>query len=709
MPAMPLPNHHARLPPPKDEGAVDAWSVIYFFRTHAFVIVLAMLLGLTAGFAYLGWCPPTYSAHATLEVASDHRNLADLQQDRESTTDLSSASLLKTVEQTVCSDAVLGRVVAMNQLAADPDFVPPGEHYTDAKLIELLSHRVSVSLVRGTRLIAIAVKDRDPAKAQRLVQSIINEYFGRDLELRRQASSSAGTLLVAEADRIGAKLNESEQRLQQYREKYDAMGLADRQALVVERIRHLHEQVSNARSTRMTLESEQEQVVAALASGNIGKLLSLRSIADQPEVIELRKQLDLHNAEVASLSQRFGENHPTMIQAKRQAKETALALDESARTAGNAMVHSYVAAKNTEESLAKELARQEKSAVELDRDAIQYRAIERDVQANTALYQQLLARLKESDVVQNLMADGKFSGGFVKIIESPLVPAEPVWPRWKLVLPAGLLLGALLGCGLALGRHALDDSVTSVDDAEARLGVSTLAVVPRSRRLAFHRGRVAPPQPGTPDSEAFRSLRTSLMFLDDTNGANRAMMFTSAMPGEGKSCCSANYAAVVAQSGQRTLLIDGDLRRPTLRHAFNRHSDRPTLTDCLKDPNSFESAIDETPVRRLYLLGNSVGTPYSSEWLASGNLKLLLEKAVARFDRVVIDTAPVAVVSDALYFARLVPTVCFVVKAGRTSGRVVQRACAKVREVSGANCVGVVLNQIQRNRSASYHYYYHTT
>lgn len=700
-------NHHVRKP--KDDGVVDAWSLVYFFRAHAFLIALSIVLGLTLGVVYLGWCPRVYTARATLEVANDNRNLADLQNEREtSTTDISSSSLLKTVEQTVGSDAVLARVVAASHLDTDPDFVPPGLTYSEAKLIDLLRSRVNVGLVRGTRLIAVTVKDTDATKAQQLVQSIIDEFFALDLKNRRQMSGSAGTLLTTEADRIAAKLNESEQRLQQYREKYDAMGLADRQALVVDRIRHLHEQVSDARNKRLALEAEQAQVNVALATNNLAQLLDLHVIADRPEVVELRKQLDEYNANVAALGQRYGENHPVMIQAKRHAQETRTALEEAAHAAASSLLNAYQAAKNTEDSLQRELAHQEKTAIELDRDAIEYRAIERDVQANTSLYQQLLGRLKQSDVIQNLMAGGNFSGGFVRVVEPPLVPADPTWPRWKLVMPAGLLCGLLLGCGVALARHSLDDSVSSVDDAEARLGLSTLAVVPRSRRLAFRRGRVALPQPGAPDAEAFRSLRTSLMLGDDS-AQNRAMMFTSAVPGEGKSCCSANYAAVVAQSGQRTLLIDGDLRRPTLRHAFNRHSNRPTLTDCLKNPESFDAAIDETPVHRLFLLGSSVGTPYSSEWLASGNLKLVLEKAVARFDRVVIDTAPVGVVSDALYFARLVPTVCFVVRAGRTSGRLVQRACARLREVAGTSSVGVVLNQIQRNRSAEYHYYYHTT
>jgi capsular exopolysaccharide synthesis family protein len=304
-----------------------------------------------------------------------------------------------------------------------------------------------------------------------------------------------------------------------------------------------------------------------------------------------------------------------------------------------------------------------------------------------------------------MMTAGKFSGGYVRLAVKPVAPIEPMRALWKLVLPAGFGLGGLLGGGIALLRRVLDNSVPSVDAAEALLGVSTLVVVPRSRQLRFHHGRASLIQPGAAEAEMFRSLRTTMNLRPDAASA-RALMFTSALPGEGKSCCASNYAVVTAHSGARTLLIDGDLRRPALRYAFDRCSEKPGLTDCLINPEHFDSAIDDTPVRHLFLLGNSYGTAHSAELLANGNLAKILELGLARFDRLVIDTAPVAVVSDALHFARLVPAVCLVVLAARTPRRVVCRVCAQLRAVSGQPVAGVVLNQIRPDHAASHYYYY---
>ncbi|HVU16668.1 MAG TPA: polysaccharide biosynthesis tyrosine autokinase [Candidatus Didemnitutus sp.] len=703
------PPHPVTKPVAPDRGTIDAWTLVYFVREHAFVLALSVILGLSAAVAYLYIAKPVYEAHATLEVAMADRTLSDFQQQPEAAVDLSSASLLKTVEQTVGGDAVLGRVVAANHLAADPTFVPPGPALPEATVIDLLSHRVAVNLLRGTRLIGLAVRDSDPQRARRLTQSIIDEYFNQTMQDQRESSDNTRSVLVNEAKRIADKVSDSEHQLQRYREKYDAMGLADRQTIVVERIRHLHEQVSDARNSRMALESEQTQIKAALASPRVvDELLNLSAIAERAEIIELRKQLDLEQTQITPLALRYGENHPVMVQARLQVQETQRALESAVRAAASGRLHIYDAARQTESALQKELQVEEKAAVELDRDAIAYHALERDVQANTAVYQQVLARLKGTDVLQNILATDKFSSGFVKVVEKPLVSGEPIWPRWKLVLPAGLVLGGILGIGIALARRAFDNTFTSVEDAEACLGVSAVAVVPQSRQLGFRSGgRVTLPAPGAPDAEAFRSLRTTLSLYSDAQG-HQAVMFTSAMPDEGKSYCAANYAAVLAQSGRRTLLIDGDLRRPVLRHGLHKTQNRAALTDCLQDPSRFELLFEPTPVPHLFVLGNSMGTPLSSEWLASEHLRTVVGKATAQFDRVVIDTAPVAVVSDALYFARLVPTVCFVVHAGRTPKRVSQRALMRLRAVTGHAFVGLVLNQI-RHDGAGYHYHYYSS
>jgi succinoglycan biosynthesis transport protein ExoP len=696
--------NHVHIKPPKDGGAVDVWGVLYFFQMHASLIMLCVAFGLTLAVCYLRWATPYYTSSGVLEVAYHDRTLKEFQDDPDSSADLGSASLLKTVERSVDSGVVLDRVVAANHLAEDPTFAPPGTSV--AQLANLLDQRSSVYLNRGTRLINVDVQDTDPQRAQRLAQSIIDEYFKLGLENRRTTFGNARAFLMAEARRAADKLEQSERQLQQYKEKYDALGLADRQSLVVERIKRLHEQVSDARNIRLALESEQAQISAALASGRIGDLLALHTVNAQPEVSDLRRRIDELTAQQAALSERYRAKHPAMVRLQQQLTETRANLERTARNAALTSQHSFQAAKSTEESLQRELARQEQAAVALDRQAIEYRALDRDVQANTALYQQVLARLKETGVTENLIQKDDFSGGLVKVVQKPFLPEVPTSPRWKLVLAAGLLAGGVLGCGAALVRHALDDSINSVDAAEAHLGASTLAVIPQSRRLGFRHGHLTVPRPGAPDVEAFRSLRTSLSLMRDAHG-HHALMFTSAAPGEGKSCCAANYAVVVAQSGQRTLLIDGDLRRPVLRQAFRRRGTRTALTDCIRDPSQLDRMVEATMVPNLSLLANSAGTAYSSEWLASGNLKGLLEKALSQYDRVIIDTAPVAVVSDALYFARLVPTVCFVVHAGVTPKRVVRRACDRLREVAGTAYIGVVLNQIQRGVAASYHYYYY--
>jgi capsular exopolysaccharide synthesis family protein len=210
--------------------------------------------------------------------------------------------------------------------------------------------------------------------------------------------------------------------------------------------------------------------------------------------------------------------------------------------------------------------------------------------------------------------------------------------------------------------------------------------------------------PKTPEAEAFRSLRTALTLLR-TDEERKSVLFTSAVPGEGKSYCSTNYATAIAQQGFRTLLIDGDLRRPRLRRVFAKSSRQPGLSDCLHDPRLFPQTVHATTVPNLFVVGDPRGTHRGLELMGRENLQLVLQLAYGGFDRVVIDTAPLTAVSDALYFAQHVSTVCLVIHAGRTPRRTVRRACKLLAEVAKKTPAGVVLNQIRGGRASRYYYY----
>ncbi len=689
---------------PGDSGSVTPSTLIFLFWDNAFLIALSVLLGLTAALGYWLWTSPVYAARARLEIASNQNGVLDFQQGGGKPEDISAAPLLKTVEQTIASNSVLARVVTANHLAADPELAIEGSDPSGNMVVEKFRRHVSVNLVRGTRLIMVEVTASSPDKAARWLDAILNAFFAEGQEGRRRQSSDARELLVTESDRLAKRIHEGEMRLQQYREKYDAMAISERQNLVIDQLRHLHAQLSDARNARLSLEAEQIQVKAALDSGKLNDLLNVKSVATRPEVADLRKQLDTQNSQIASLAMPYGDNHPILQQARKQRDETAKGLNDTIRSVAESILGNYQAAKTTEDLLSQELTKQEQTAIELDRIAIPYHALERDLQSDTTLYSQMLTRLKESDVTHNMLAEPNFSDSYVHLVDAPFAINQPVKPIWYMALAAGLAGGGFAGLVLAGLRFAFDDSLPSVDAVEACLGVTTLAVVPRSRHLGFRRGRVRPPEPGSADTESFRLLRTALS-LRDNSFDHRVVMFTSACPGEGKTCCSINYATVVAQSGMRTLLIDGDLRRPKLRTAFERYVKKATLNECLADPHLLPSAIDATGQPNLFLLANLEGSPHAAELLSGDNLGVLLAECAKLFDRVIIDTAPVAVVSDALCFARYVPTIFLVVHAGQTPRRLVRRAQTLITEVAGRPLAGVILNQIRRDRAATYGYY----
>jgi capsular exopolysaccharide synthesis family protein len=660
---------------------------------------LCAVAGAVAALACIAHRSPVYVSQAVLEVTDE--TAAPLDFGKRETGDTNSAALLKTIEQTIAGQTVLLQVIRDLGLGADPAFAPPRtQSYSEAELIALLRERVHVGLVRGTRLILVAVRDGDPLKAQRLARAVIDGFFAERARLRREGAGSAHAFLLAEARRLELEVGAAEERLQAYQEKYRAVSLTDRQNIVLQSLGDLGRQVTSARAQRLGLEATQAQARTLLAEQPEG-LVNLREIASQPDVIELRRQINLLQADVARLSLRYREKHPSIIQARRQLEQIRDNLRATLVDAGRTLLQSHEAAVQNEQALERELHRQQQQALELSRLAIDYRALEREAQSSDALYQQVLARLKTSGLSQSLVAQAGLDNP-IQIVEQPLVPVRSADVPASLVFLAGLAGGLGLGLLVVVLRRAFDPSFRSVDDAETTLGLPSLAVVPRSSLRGAD--LVLDSHPATIEAESFRSLRTSLSLLFPDEPP-RSVLFTSAVPGEGKSYCSANYSAALAQQGARTLLLDGDLRRPGLRARFaaDAASRAPGFADCLRDHASFASAALPTRMGNLFVLGDLKGSARNAEILSGADFKGLIELALTSFDRVVIDTAPLAAVGDTAALAPHVSAVCLVVHAGRTPRRLVRRA----RVLLGREPSGIVLNQIRPGSAARYDYYSH--
>ncbi len=727
----------------RDAATVDLREALGLFRDHLGKIILCVLLAIGLTLLYLRHSRPIYTSSALLEVAPSNR------QDPNAMEDLEASDTLKTIELKVASPSVLLGVIRRHHLADDRDFAPPRKAggpadstftaqlgadayrtlshlgayglidslglkppatsgpYSDAELLQRLTAKIDVNLVRGSRLIEVRAEDHSPEKARLLAQAVIDEFFQQAWDSRHQDSISARERLAAEAKQVGNDFRASQEKLEAYRDKYNSVSLEDQQNIVVERLRSLDEQVAAAKNLRLSVAPEAEQV-RLLIRTDPEQLLTIGNIADLQEVIDLRREIGLQEAVVATLAKRYGPLHPTMIQAKSQLEDLHVSLQNTIRRAGERVIETYASASTREKTLEDALAEQEKAALELDRIAIPYHALEHEVQANATMYQKILDQLKEADVNPELMSASDVDGTDIRVLEQPLAPMQPSAPRQKLLLALSTAAGLILGCGSALVSRGFDNTLSSVDEAEAFLGLPVLASIPRSPHRRLDARPLILREAGSVQAEAFRSLRTALSLTAGDDG-RRCVLLTSAVPAEGKSFCALNLAAAFAQQGFRTLLIDGDLRRPGLLRLFVDPNGRPTLTDCLKNPALFPTAVQATPLPDLSCLGNWTSVSGGAELLGRDAIREILKQAVAGFDRVVVDTAPLMAVSDTLHIAKEVATICLVVQAGKTPRRLIRRSLMLINDVAKRPAAGVILNKISRRHSGSRYYYYYDT
>jgi capsular exopolysaccharide synthesis family protein len=341
------------------------------------------------------------------------------------------------------------------------------------------------------------------------------------------------------------------------------------------------------------------------------------------------------------------------------------------------------------------LKEQEQAALELNKIAIPYNALVREVETDRALYESVLTRMKVTNVAKGIWENN------IRVIETPSLAAGPAKPAKLKILLLGFLGGFVIGCGLVVGTDMADSSIRRVNQVEEILGLPVLALVPRSKRRHLDKEPVVTSNPASHEAEAFRSLRTALSFLGQKSDF-KTVLFTSANPREGKTYCSLNCAAALAQTGLRTLLIDADLRRPNLTKALMPGIKTRGLSACLSGNGTIMDCCRPTGTENLFILGAGERASNPAELLAAGDFAGLLKEAMLHFDRVVLDSAPINAVSDTQLIVREVESVCLVVRAGKTPRRAVVRACGLLAQATHSPDAVVLNRMVRRHRDDYY-------
>jgi polysaccharide biosynthesis transport protein len=668
-----------------NDSSSATFDLAHFYHlllSKGWVIILCIVLSLLAAVAYLIWAPKVYESRAVIAVEQESPKVNNIQ-DFENGDDTKGPEVLKTVEQALLSQTLLLQVVKSNGLDKDPSFAPPkkdGSPYLDTELAGRFGSKVNVKLRRGTRLVDVTVDDKDPQQAQRLAESMIKEFVNLSFEQELGLSETASDYLRKESDGLKAKLENAERAVENFREEHNAVSLEDKQNIIVDKLKDLNLKVTEAKGERLRLEAD----VLAIKQGKAktaDELLSLPSVAALPVVAALRQEL---------------ADRESRYKAEGQLKGLQSSLSRTLVTATNLVVKSYESAKSTEAKLTAALQEQEAAALELNKIAIPYNALVREVETDRALYESVLTRMKVSNVAKGIWENN------IRVIETPLVSSKPAKPRKMLITALALIGGFVIGCGLVFASDMADHSVRSVDEAENFSGLSVLAAVPESKRKDLDKESVLTSDPASYEAEAFRSLRTAISFLAPDK-ERRTILFTSANPAEGKSYCSLNYAVALAQTGLRTLLIDADLRRPNLSKVVQGNTKAPGLTECLMGRANIADCSQPTQIENLFILPAGERASKPAELLASCDFSGLLKEAMIHFDRIVLDSAPVNAVSDTQLIAKDVQSVCFVVRAIKTPGRAIIRACSLLAH-AGSRPDGVVFNRMPRRSRDRYYF-----
>ena len=573
--------------------------------------------------------------------------------------------------------------------APSPSLAP----ITESNYADALLSRLNVAQIRGSQLVDMTFTAADPEFAARAANLFAEEYVASNLALKVQTLEKSAEWLTGEVEKQAKLVQESELKLAQYKETQDAGALDSGQNIVVARLTQSNEAVTRARLDRIQKEGVWRQIQEA--GENVD---TITSIINNPNIQNLRSTLNSLQQDRARLAERYGPKHPDYQKVVTSLAQTNNQLQDEIRKARQNARNEYEQAVRQERELQSALNEAKAAATALGRKGVDYAVLEREAESNRTVYNQLLTREKELRVIANSRTNN------VRLVDRAQVPPAPFAPNHRRDWVYAIALGLAFGLGVAFGIDYLDDTVKTPDDITRRLKLRFLGLVPivPGERHPLISGPV-PHDFG----EAYRSIRTSLAAQLPGTGA-RVVAVCSSQPLEGKTTTAVNIAMALAVSGARVLLIDADMRRPSVHKALRMANDRG-LSQLLAGQARMREVVQRTHDPNLLSItaGRTPANP--SELLASDRMRALLSGLeTGPFDWIIIDTPPVLAVTDAVILAPLVHAVTFVVGAEMTRWRLAERAVETLLS-SNPRQVMAVLNKVNFGRNKYYYsrYYGH--
>jgi len=610
-----------------------------------------------------------------------------------------------------------GRAAAM---PSSLDLAPDPLQTDSARVSSLLGGfkgSLRVSLGANTRIIEIHYRSADPQMASTIVNTLMTTYVENNFKARFESTMQASDWLSKQLVDLQMKVETSQEKLVRYQKEHEILGIDEKQNIITAKLDELNKELTSAESERMDkeavyrlIESGDPDAVASSAGGSDASGSGVQSASVLMESLRAR-QADL-KIQTADLSTQFGPSYPKLAQLNNQLKEVDKQIQGEMTKIVGKVRGQYMTALQRENMLHDALERQKQEANKLNESAIEYSLLKRDVETNRQLYEGLLEKLKEAGVSAGLRSNN------FRIVDVARVPTSPVEPNVPRNLGFALVLGLTSGVGLAFLLEGLDNTVRTTEQAQMISGFPPLGMIPlgskntresaNSKRLVIASSKeavelITQVRPQSQMAESYRALRTSLL-LSHLGAPPKVIMVTSALPQEGKTTTSINCAVVLAQKGVRVLLIDADLRRPSIHKTLGM-GPRSGLSNVLTGSATLQQAITRTPILpNLFILPAGTPPPNPAELLASPNMRDVLGELREQYDHIVIDTPPTLSVTDAVVLSQRADAIVLVIRSGQTTKQALRRSRDILMQVN-AKVSGVLLNAVDLS-SPDYYYYY---
>ena len=667
---------------------LDYWRII---RVRFVTILLVFLLTAVTTTVVTLFLPKTYMSLSRISIEKDTSDIAPLLGMQSGPTAFD-PYFIQTEFEKIQSQKVLDKVVAKCNLTEDWKRLNGGNLLSTIEARKILKKAIDIRQFRNTSIIELRAYDRIPRKAQEIAQALAMVYQNhrkdaqtarvkegiKALEGRKEETDKQILVMQANVDKLRTDLNIS-----------DAAGEDSYSIIEPEIVRRYESELIDVKGIHTTMSTLLDGLKALSAEELRASILTAHP---DPQLDVLIRELHTGQQTLANLSIDLGEEHPRI----KGLKKVVATLEEQIDNRIQGILAGLGLRVNSSQAQVEQLQRDVNAAIQREsamrKTGRQYFDAKRELSNTTRIRDTILFRIMQEEVDLALPKEST-----VEITDDADRPMTAIRPNVPLNIALGVVVGLILGVGLAFFIEYLDTSVKTIDDVERALGAAVLGVIPQNVGSLLDEGDESP------HAEAYRVLRTNILFAGRKDESQTTFSVVSGGAGEGKTTTMFNLAVVFAQMGDRILIVDSDLRRPSM-HRYLKVSNNIGLTNYLLGQATIDEVIQTTEIPSLHFIPSGKLPSSSMGILSSAKMKEFVAEMKSRYDYVFLDAPPIMGVSDATVLASMVDMCVLVVQYRKYPQMMTQRAKEMVTKVGG-ELVGVVLNNINISQDSYYYYY----